>query len=145
MANGQSPALMALLSRIDRGELTDSDFPTLSRLVRAASEGRSITEIVEADRRDRRDKLLVAMRQRFFADLSRSGAAKKIAKFLQSYAAGAWRVDRSQATPPEEGTMNRAGFEILLLGQAVSWKTVDSALQRYPLSAANESAAKGTL
>ncbi len=139
IADRMSPGLSALLDAVQHDTLTEADRLTLARALRAASEGRSIAEIVEAGRRERRDELLRAMRQRFFAGLAPTAAAKKIAGFLQAYAAGSWRTDRSEATSPKAGTLKRAGFELLLLGPPPAWRTVHTALQRYPLSVANES------
>jgi len=139
MSDRSSAALAALLDAVQRGTLTEADRLTLARALRAASQGRSITEIVEGGRRERRDELLRAMRQRFFADLAPTAAAKKIAGFLDAYAAGSWRIDRAAASPPKAGTLKRAGYELLLLGPLPAWRTVHTALQRYPLSVANES------
>lgn len=138
-ADRPSPGLAALLDAVQRGALTEGDRLTLARALRAASEGRSIAEIVEGGRRERRDELLRAMRDRFFAGLAPTAAAKKIAGFLDAYAVGSWRIDRAAASPPRAGTLKRAGYELLLLGAPPAWRTVHTALQRYPLSAANES------
>ena len=138
-ADRTSPALAALLDAVQRGTLTEADRATLARALRAASHGRSLGEIVEAGRRERRDDLLRVMRARFFAELAPTAAAKKIAGFLDGYACGSWRADRNEVTPPKAGTLKRAGYELLLLGPPPAWRTVHTALQRYPLSVANES------
>ncbi len=144
MANEFFPGDDYLKDRLRRDELTKSDRELLMWVWSAAADGRPTKEIAKGIRRAHRDELLCAMRQQFFADLSTSGAAKKIAEFLKSYAARAGRLNRPQATPPEAGTIDRAGVELIRLAPPPSWRTVYDALQRYPLSVASESAAQGT-
>ncbi|MGY3575501.1 hypothetical protein [Bradyrhizobium sp. USDA 4504] len=50
-----------------------------------------------------RDSLIVDCRRRYFAELADHAAAHEISRGLSRYAAGAWRRDRSAATPPATG------------------------------------------
>lgn len=119
-----SPALVALLEAVQRDALSAGDRQTLVRALRAASQGRSIDAIVEGGRRERRDELLRGMRRIHFADMTASGAAKAMARCLAAYEVGPWSSDRSRATPPAEGTIDRAAFELLMLGPAPAWRTI---------------------
>lgn len=123
-AHSPSPALVALLDAVQRDELSAVDRLTLVRVLRAASQGRSIDAIVEGSRRERRDELLRGMRRNHFADMTASGAAKAMARCLAAYEVGAWPGDRSRATPPAEGTVDRVAFELLMLGTAPAWRTI---------------------
>ncbi|MGY3494177.1 hypothetical protein [Bradyrhizobium sp. USDA 4502] len=72
---------------------------------RAAAAEALLRAVVMPARHAERDALIVDCRRRYFAELADHAAAHEISRGLSRYAAGAWRRDRSAATPPATGRM----------------------------------------
>lgn len=143
MSTDPRPAVTSLISRVERGEdLSEAERELVARVMRAALDGRAVAGILADGQRARRDIVIAAMRVRHFADMSASGAAKSIARYLARYASEGWPADRASATLPPAGSLRRAGYEAMMTGKPPAWRTILDALQKHPLAAANISDAK---
>src|SRR5262245_10178054 len=110
MSTDHLPALAALLARFERGAETADERATIRKALLAAADGRPITEILTANARNRRDDALRMMRDRHFAGMAPSRAAKAMAALLARYATTAWLIDRRATEPPPAGALNRCAF-----------------------------------
>lgn len=139
------PGAASLIARFEQGRETDDERATILQALRAAADGRPIAQILAASARNRRDVALQTMRTQHFAGLASSTAAKRIAETLRRYASGSWSGDRVADVPPRPGTLRRASFDVLMTGPPPAWRTVHIVLQRYPVAAATDSVAHGTM
>lgn len=88
----------------------------------------------EIEARRKRDMLIRAIFTRYFRGAKRRVSALAITVAMERYAAAGWLRHRAFTSPPPEliGTLRGDLFELLKVGQRLSFKVIYAALRRVP-------------